>query len=132
MDELKKLEHLSLVSKVCSELENHLDLNDKDLAEFIIHLADQNPGFDAFKSSLTENGAEFSDSLIANLFRVISHMKQTSEANDRDDEQEAKDDYKPNKDDYEFKKALYPFLAMANNPHVKDLLKDEPDDDDGK
>ena len=30
-DELRKLEHLSLVSKVCTELDNHLGLNDKDL-----------------------------------------------------------------------------------------------------
>lgn len=35
MDELEKLEHLSLVSKICTELENHLELNDKDLGELI-------------------------------------------------------------------------------------------------
>lgn len=34
MDELEKLEHLSLVSKICTELENHLGLNDKDLGKF--------------------------------------------------------------------------------------------------
>lgn len=33
MDELEKLEHLSLVSKICTELENHLGLNDKDLGK---------------------------------------------------------------------------------------------------
>lgn len=33
MDEVKKLEHLSLVSKICTELENHLGLNDKDLGK---------------------------------------------------------------------------------------------------
>lgn len=33
MDELSKLEHLSLVSKICTELENHLGLNDKDLGK---------------------------------------------------------------------------------------------------
>ena len=32
MEELEKLEHLSLVSKVCTELENHLGINDKDVA----------------------------------------------------------------------------------------------------
>ena len=31
MNEIEKLEHLSLVSKVCTELENHLNMNDKDL-----------------------------------------------------------------------------------------------------
>lgn len=34
MDEIEKLEHLSLVSKVCTELDNHLGLNDKDLGEY--------------------------------------------------------------------------------------------------
>lgn len=33
MDELHKLEHLSLVSKICTELDNHLNLNDKDLGK---------------------------------------------------------------------------------------------------
>lgn len=33
MDELAKLEHLSLVSKVCTELDNHLGINDKDLGK---------------------------------------------------------------------------------------------------
>lgn len=38
MDDVEKLEHLSLVSKVCTELDNHLGLNDKDLGEFIYSL----------------------------------------------------------------------------------------------
>ncbi|PSN56761.1 ATP-dependent RNA helicase DHX8 [Blattella germanica] len=75
MDEVEKLEHLSLVSKICTELENHLGLNDKDLAEFIIALADKNDTLESFKKVLMENGAEFSDSFIANLLRIIQHMK---------------------------------------------------------
>uniref|UniRef100_T1HWH8 RNA helicase n=1 Tax=Rhodnius prolixus TaxID=13249 RepID=T1HWH8_RHOPR len=75
MDEVKKLEHLSLVSKVCTELENHLGLNDKDLAEFIINLAEKNNTFDSFKKVLIENDAEFSDSFISNLLRIIQHMR---------------------------------------------------------
>ncbi|RZF38410.1 hypothetical protein LSTR_LSTR006536 [Laodelphax striatellus] len=75
MDEVEKLEHLSLVSKVCTELENHLGLNDKDLAEFIIHLAEENDTFETYKAALIENGAEFSESFVANLLRIIQHMK---------------------------------------------------------
>lgn len=92
MDELEKLEHLSLVSKICTELENHLNLNDKDLgkfqnvyisllfnrfilAEFIIHIATENPKLADFKSELVKNGAEFNDSFIANLLRIIILMK---------------------------------------------------------
>lgn len=40
MDAIAKLQYLSLVGKVVSELDNHLGLKDKDLAEFIINLAD--------------------------------------------------------------------------------------------
>lgn len=36
MAELPQLEHLSLVSKICTELENHLGLNDKDLGRSTI------------------------------------------------------------------------------------------------
>lgn len=75
MDELEQLEHLSLVSKICTELENHLGLNDKDLAEFIIDLAEKNPALDAFKRVLGENGAEFSESFTSNLLRIIQLMK---------------------------------------------------------
>lgn len=37
MNEIEKLEHLSLVSKVCTELENHLGMNDKDLGMYSIN-----------------------------------------------------------------------------------------------
>ena len=41
-DELQKLEHFSLVSKICVELENHLGINDKDAGKlnifFIVEL----------------------------------------------------------------------------------------------
>ena len=63
-----------MVSKVCTELDNHYNMNDKDLAEFIIDLADKNPSFDSFKKVLAENGAEFADSFIENILRIIQHM----------------------------------------------------------
>ncbi|KAF5295341.1 hypothetical protein FQR65_LT01531 [Abscondita terminalis] len=75
MNEIEKLEHLSLVSKVCTELENHLGINDKDLAEFIIHLSEKHSSLETFKKVLVENGAEFSDSFASNLLRIIQHMK---------------------------------------------------------
>ena len=59
MEDLQKLEQLSLVSKICTELENHLGINDKDLAEFIIALADKHPTVEKFKASLIKNGADF-------------------------------------------------------------------------
>lgn len=38
MEELQQLEQLSLVSKICTELDNHLGINDKDLGELSLHL----------------------------------------------------------------------------------------------
>jgi len=80
MDELRRLEHLSLVSKVCTELDNHYSMNDKDLAEFIIDMATKNKTLSKFKAALLENGAEFSDSFIENLLRIIQHMTPTDGA----------------------------------------------------
>lgn len=120
MEELRKLEHLSLVSKICTELDNHLGLNDKDLAEFIIDLAAEHHNFADFKRVLLENGAEFSDSFITNLLRIIQLMKpapdtgsaHTSLANLKADSLAHK----------------FPGLAIANEQRAAD----EPAEDDQK
>lgn len=123
MDELEKLEHLSLVSKVCTELENHLGLNDKDLAEFIIALSEKHKTFDEFKAVMIENGAEFSDSLIANLLRLIKHMKsassKTSDVNLLEVKKAAE------KPEIEKKRALFPALAIADNPKARLMLEED-------
>lgn len=75
MDEVEKLEYLSLVSKICTELENHLGINDKDLAEYIIHLSETHETVESFKKVLEENGADFSDSFVSNLLRIINLMR---------------------------------------------------------
>lgn len=36
VDELSQLEYLSLVSKVCTELNNHLGISDKDLGAYCL------------------------------------------------------------------------------------------------
>lgn len=106
MDEIEKLEYLSLVSKICTELENHLGMNDKDLAEFIIHLSEKNNTVETFKKALVENGAEFSESFISNLLRIIQHMRpKTAKSKD-----EVKFDHK---DEMAQK---FPGLAIPNEP----------------
>lgn len=78
LNDLEKLEKLSLVSKVCTELENHLGLNDKDAAEYIIHLAEKNDTYDKFKKALVEViGDSVPESFIANLLRIIQRMNPT-------------------------------------------------------
>ena len=56
--DLDKLEELSLVSKICTELENHLGTNDKVLAEYMIALAEKHSTTGKFKAALTKNGVE--------------------------------------------------------------------------
>uniref|UniRef100_A0A915JHK8 Uncharacterized protein n=1 Tax=Romanomermis culicivorax TaxID=13658 RepID=A0A915JHK8_ROMCU len=114
--ELAKLERLSLVSKICTELENHLGLNDKDLAEFIVHLADQNPTFPAFKKALLDNEAEFDDSLISNLLRLIQHMmgRNKKSMNDEHISQDISGKSLHSIVDKEFIKSKLPALALPN------------------
>ncbi|XP_061787707.1 ATP-dependent RNA helicase DHX8-like [Nerophis lumbriciformis] len=105
--EIKRLEYLSLVSKVCTELENHLEISEKDLAEFIISLAEKHPTFDQFKAALAENGADFTETLTANLFRLIQTMRaSTSQA-----QKEVK-----SKSEKEKLQDKYPALCQPDDP----------------
>lgn len=70
-DGLKKLEYLSLVSKVCTELETHLGFGDKVLAEFITEIGRNCETVDEFDGKLKENGAEMPDYFVKTLLTVI-------------------------------------------------------------
>ena len=72
----RELERLSLVNKLCTELSNHFGSEsefvvDKDVAEFIIHIAEKNATVDTFTKELSENGAEFTETFITNIHRII-------------------------------------------------------------
>ncbi|KAL5118102.1 DEAH-box ATP-dependent RNA helicase prp22 [Pleosporales sp. CAS-2024a] len=71
MDDLANLEFLSLVSKVASEIQNHVGVSDKTLAEFVI---DQHAGCTSvadFKHQLEAMGAEFPQSLVESIDRLV-------------------------------------------------------------
>ncbi|KAK4740295.1 hypothetical protein R3W88_003992 [Solanum pinnatisectum] len=70
-NELKKLEYLSLISKVCSELEAHLGFGDKVLAEFITELGRNCLTVDEFDEKLKESGAEMPDYFVRTLLTII-------------------------------------------------------------
>ncbi|KAI3389522.1 hypothetical protein SNEBB_005771 [Seison nebaliae] len=73
--DMTDLGYLALVSKVCVELENHLQMNDKVLAEFIINLADQNDNVEKFREALVACQAQMSESFITNLYRLINRLR---------------------------------------------------------
>ena len=74
MDDLESLELLSLVSKVTSELQNHLGINEKTLAEFVIAQRIECKSFGEFKSKLAAVGAEFPPSLVESIDRLVLAM----------------------------------------------------------
>lgn len=74
MDDLESLELLSLVSKVTSELQNHLGISEKTLAEFVIAQRLECTSLDEFKAKLAAVGAEFPQSLIESVDRLVKTM----------------------------------------------------------
>ncbi|KAG9157456.1 hypothetical protein Leryth_010291 [Lithospermum erythrorhizon] len=89
---LKKLEYLSLVSKVCSELETHLGSGDKVLAEFITELGTECQNVDEFDDKLKQFGAEFPDYFVRTLLTIIHAIlppKSKSENDTKRDEKKA-------------------------------------------
>ena len=74
MDDLASLELLSLVSKVTSELQNHLGIHDKTLAEFVIAQHSQCQSLPEFQAKMEEMGADFSPSLVESVDRLILTM----------------------------------------------------------
>ncbi|KAK3318165.1 ATP-dependent RNA helicase DHX8 [Apodospora peruviana] len=71
MDDLESLELLSLVSKVTSELQNHLGISDKTLAEFVIAQRLECASLADFKAKLAAFGAEFPPSLVDSVDRLV-------------------------------------------------------------
>lgn len=128
MEDLQKLEQLSLVSKICTELENHLGINDKDLAEFIIALAGKHRTFEKFKAALQKNGAEFPDSFVTNLLRLIQTMnppQKKKKDKESFEDAEQRDAIDSSKESLFKKREQYPGLCLPDDPEKARNLLDE-------
>jgi ATP-dependent RNA helicase DHX8/PRP22 len=73
-DDLYNLEYLSLVAKITQEIDNHTGLSDKTLAEFVISLHDLSKSLPEFKQKLKDVGADFPESFVQNMDRLIFNM----------------------------------------------------------
>lgn len=61
-----------------AELENHLGIADKTLAEFIIDLSKGKESARDFKKQLDSNGADMPQSLVETLFNLIKRLMVTA------------------------------------------------------
>ena len=108
---------------------NHTGINDRTLSEFVISLHEQSKTLAEFKSKLNEVGAEFPDSFIENMDRLILSMhpkhksknksKSTSQANV---DQNGKGKGKQSEEDEELerRKRMFPGLSIPDKD-VSDL-----------
>ncbi|KAH7914726.1 P-loop containing nucleoside triphosphate hydrolase protein [Hygrophoropsis aurantiaca] len=127
--DIYNLEFLSLVAKITQEIENHTTLNDKTLAEFVISLHDQSNTLPEFKQQLKNVGADFPESFVENMDRLIlslhpKHKKKStsllaSSGMDVDGAVDGETDKQ---------KRLFPGLALPNKDITKDVLMKEVDD----
>ncbi|KZT69048.1 P-loop containing nucleoside triphosphate hydrolase protein [Daedalea quercina L-15889] len=129
--DLYNLEFLSLVAKITQEIDNHSGISDKTLAEFVIDLHDQSKTLPEFKEKLKEVGANFPDSFVENVDRLIlklhpKHKKPTT----GDTENAGVED--GGLDEAEKQKRIFPGLALKDQewePGVaKDAVMKEVDD----
>ncbi|KAJ9662404.1 DEAH-box ATP-dependent RNA helicase prp22 [Coniosporium apollinis] len=73
-DDLTSLELLSLISRITSELQNHLGIADKTLAEFVIDQHTQCASLAEFRAALEALGADFPPSLVESVDRLVRGM----------------------------------------------------------
>lgn len=124
MDDLYKLEILSLTQKIVQEIVNHTGVNDKTLAEFVISLHEECKSLADFKSKLQEMGAGFPDSFVENMDRLIVSMHPKYKKKKKKSKKRAMDETVMTED--EKKKRMFPGLSK---PDVdKDVLMAEVDD----
>ena len=67
---------LSVTARLYAELENHLGISEKTLAEFIIELASGQSSQREFQKALIANHAEMPDSLVQTIWNVIQRLTQ--------------------------------------------------------
>ena len=118
MATLAKLQHLSLVSNICNELQNHIGLSDKTLAEFIIHLSKGVKDAGAFKRNLDSNGADFPEKFVHKLFQIIRKMTANDPVAKKKKNQQMGQPWERKLEDPETQKlaAKYPGLHVPNKP----------------
>ncbi|KAI0903063.1 P-loop containing nucleoside triphosphate hydrolase protein [Ustulina deusta] len=128
MDDLQELELLSLVSKVTSELQNHLGINEKTLAEFIIAQRLQCTKLAEFREKLAGmGGASWPDSLFDSIDRLVLTMHPKFKATNNGTANTHEVDDKPTRSLHE-KESLFKGLSIPDKQAQATDDADEIDD----
>ncbi|GJE89517.1 ATP-dependent RNA helicase DHX8 [Phanerochaete sordida] len=129
-EDIYNLEFLSLVAKITQELLNHTGLNDKTLAEFVIALHDESKSIAEFKQKLKDVGANFPESFIENMDRLILNMHPKHKKKSATAAAANGSGAESTLDETDKKRRLFPGLALKDqDPNVdKDVLMKEVDD----
>ena len=127
-DDLTQLEFLSLVAKITQEVVNHTGINDKTVAEFVIALHDESKTLAGFKANLSSVGADFPDSFVETVDRLIltmhpKHKKRQPKGNDSNGQKE-NGHVEGEMDEQEKNRRLFPGLALADKPAPSAMEKD--------
>lgn len=161
LDEIQKLEYLSMVSKITSEIFNHTGLNDKILgklffyqslkiiyiysfilssktqkyftiiiiAEFIINLHEQNQILPKFQKALKDADADFQESFITTLDRLIRKMNPKYKSKEKEKEKVVNggdvddvDDNNNNNKDIETNKKMVTKELEKNLPIIDKIM----------
>lgn len=130
--DLYNLEFLSLVAKITQEIDNHTGLNDKTLAEFVISLHDQSKTLPEFKGKLKEVGADFPESFVENMDRLIlnMHPKHKKKFSTKSGKKTKDTNGNGAISETDKKKRQFPGLALADQePNIsEDVIMKEVDD----
>jgi len=120
MDDLASLELLSLVSKVTSELQNHLGISDKTLAEFVIDQHSRCRSLPEFKANLEAMGADFPQSLVESVDRLIltMHPKYKGKPNGKGVREHGSENGSDSLDNVEKKTRIFKGLAMPDREQM--------------
>ncbi|PSR72548.1 hypothetical protein PHLCEN_2v11541 [Hermanssonia centrifuga] len=129
--DLYNLEFLSLVAKITQEIVNHTGLNDKTLAEFVIALHEESRTLSEFKQKLKDVGANFPESFVENVDRLILNMHPKHKKKNAVFRENASNG-EVIIDELDKQKRMFPGLALKDQewqPSVaKDVLMKEVDD----
>ncbi|OBZ79648.1 hypothetical protein A0H81_01367 [Grifola frondosa] len=121
--DIYNLEFLSLVAKITQEVDNYTGISDKTLAEFVISIHDDSKTLPEFKQKLKDVGANFPESFVENVDRLILNMHPKHKKRPAIDGKENASE-SGGLDDTEKKKRMFPGLALKDQEWQPSVTKD--------